>query len=217
MDNQPLPPMQPLPSVQPLPPEDQLGASYLDKISSKTVAKDSLFSGRMLVLIGILVCTIIGTIGIMIASGGESPKTSSETLYLRATNLQKTATNYHKFLKSSSLRAANTTFQVQLTDLIQNLKSELEKINIKVDKIGKELKADESTRIEKINDALEDSRLNVRLDRDYAKEMSFQLNLMISLMQKIEKSAKKDYKTMLETARPKLQSISEHFSQFTDD
>jgi hypothetical protein len=212
MDNQPLPPM------QPLPPTDQVDISYLDQIAVKPKVKNGFFSGRMLVLLGIAVVAIGGAIAIMVANGGKpAPKTNSETLYLRATNLQKTAAKYHRYLKNSSLRAANATYQIQLTDLVQNLKTELAKVSIKVDKIDKKLKTTESTRIEKIDKAFEDSRLNVRLDRDYAKEMSFQIDIMITLMQKIEKSAKTDYKTMLEATQPKLKSMAEQFSKFEDD
>jgi hypothetical protein len=172
----------------------------------------------MLVLLGALLAVVVVAIAaIAFSGGGKTPKTNSETLYLRITNLQKTAAKFHKSLKNNSLRATNTTFQTQLTSILQELGTQLPKDGIKPDKIEKKLKTDEQARIDKINDTLEDARLNVRLDRSYAIEMSYQIELVISLMQKIERTAKKDYKSLLENTIPKLESMGGQFSKFADD
>ncbi|MDR1032489.1 MAG: hypothetical protein LBL84_00565 [Candidatus Nomurabacteria bacterium] len=211
MDNQALPPIQPAPSANPP------GAEYLDQIAVKPKSKTGFFSVRMLVLLGLLVVSIVSFVAIAASSSGKSPKANSETLYLRVSNLQKTADKFHKHLKSSSLRAINATYRTQLTSVAQELSGQLPKLDIKTDKIDKKVKADETTRIDKINQELEDARLNVQLDRNYAKEMAYQIELVVSLMQKIEKSAKKDYKTMIESTLPKLESMANQFSKFTDD
>lgn len=148
--------------------------------------------------------------------GGQSPKQSTETLYLRMTNLQATATKYQKYLKSSKLRAINTSFLTQMTNTQRDLTTQMTALDIKPDKISKETKQKETDYIAKINTSLENARLNVALDRNYAREMAYQIGILLATMQKIEKSAKPEFKTFLSGAQENLKVYSDQFSKFSD-
>ena len=200
----------------PISPIQDFDTAYLDQIATPSNQRSSFFSGKILILFGALAAVLVFAIVLMFANSGKSPKLSSETLYLRTTNMQKIATQQHKNLKNGSLRAINATYQVQLTGIIQQLNTEFEKLKISPKKIAKELTASEQAHVDKINKALEESRLNTYLDRDYAKEMSYQIELMISTIQKIERTAESGYKEMLAENRTYLKLISNQFSKFTD-
>ena len=214
MENQPVPQFQT--------PQDatKFDPDYLKQIASKPKSKSGLFSAKMFILLGGLLVTIIAAFVLMIISNNNaaSPKVDSETLFLRTTNLQKTAKSYHKYIKSSSLRAINSSYQVQLADTLRELNANLVNMNIKTNKIKKELVEEEQSRVVDIDNALNDARLNVRLDRNYAQEMAYQTKLVLALIQKLEHSTRaKDYKAMLETSRTNLEPIASQFSEFIAD
>ena len=62
---------------------------------------------------------------------------------------------------------------------------------------------------------LEDARLNAVFDRTYAREMTYQLATVDSLMNQVYKSTKStSLKTFLESSNSNLQSLKKQFSEF---
>jgi hypothetical protein len=207
MDNQPLGQSAP----------QNFGNDYLNQIAVKPKAKSGLFGNKMiLVLGGVLVLAVVLLFVSIIGRSGQSPKQSSEVLYLRMANLQSTASKYQKYLKSSKLRAINTSFMTQMTNTQREFSTQMTTLEIKPDKISKETKQIEIDYIAKVNSSLENARLNVALDRNYAREMTYQIDLVLSQMQKIEKTAKQDFKTALAEMQKNLKPYSEQFNKFSD-
>jgi hypothetical protein len=173
----------------------------------------------MLVLLGGLGLAVILLLVLVITNfnNQKTPKSLTETIYLRITNLQTTAKKYHPQLKSSALRATNASLNTQLTNINRDISAQFSALDIKKDKIDKKLKATETDRIDQANKSLETARLNVRLDRTYAKEMTFQVNMLVTLIQQTAKKAKKDYKTTLELAAKDFQTIANQFAAYSDN
>jgi hypothetical protein len=201
-----------VPSVQPT------SADYLDSIAVKPTNNVKLLSGKMLILFAALAVVLVGAIGLMFSGGGErrTPRADSETLFLRMTNLSTVAGDFQGFLRGNRLRAANATFRTQLASSLTSLTPQLANIGINTQRIDERRTASEQELLDQISQSLENERLNVRLDRSYAREMSYQLEMLLILIERIENSANDEYSAVLTNIHTGITASRENFSRLVE-
>lgn len=187
---------------------------YLDSISSapKKSAKgpaDLLFFG---VLIGgLLIALLVGAF--MLLGDGGGKKTDFTTLAVRLTNLQSVADNSKKNIVSSKLRATNTSLSLALTNANRDITDSLTQNGVESGKLDPKITAQENT--DELNGRLEDARLNGIFDRIYAREMSYQVDTVLILIEQLESKARhSSQKEFLSATHANLKPLQEQLSKF---
>lgn len=207
--------------------------AYLQQISSPTPqqAKSpiaSLFSGRLIkILIGLAVLAIlIIIIGSLIPqNSGNSERSQVEQIQLRSSNLIKTIGTYNKSLKSSSLRSTGQSLSSVLAETNRNLAALLksdysvsEEEKESASSLSKDTKTSEENYINKLNQTLENARLNANLDRTYARQMALETAILSSLESSLlAKTSNNNLKTILTTSLNNLSPLHNAFDNFTDN
>ncbi len=197
------------PNEQPTHPID-----YLDSISTapkKTTGgpADKLFFG--ILGLGVLVVLLVGAL--MVFGGGASQKSDLSTLSVRLKNLQSVADGAKRNITSSSLRAVNTNLSLALTNANRDIGDSLFESGIETGKIDPKITAREST--DELNERLNDARLNAIFDRTYAREMTYQIDTTLILLETLEgKTKNKIQKEFLSATHKNLAPLKEQFSSF---
>lgn len=190
-------------------------STYLDQIAPKPV-KTSIFQqkpivfGAIALLAFIVICAFALIVGSL--SGGIAP---TKRLAARLVNTQQVVTSAVPNIKNTRLRALNSNLKIILTNTIRDASPILAKDKIDINKLDKDTLAKEPNT--KMLERLEDARLNAIYDRTYAREMAYQVETIISLMQEIKKSGKKDLKTFLTTAIDNLSPIQKQFEDYNSN
>lgn len=184
---------------------------YLDQIAPTNAKKPGIISNRPILFgaIAIVLLLVVILIGSLF-SGGVKP---SEKLAARLTITAETVESATGIIKSSKMRALNTDLKLFLTNTIRDIEPFLTKNGIKIEKLSDKVLEDESNADLLIR--LEDARLNGIYDRTYAREMSYQLDTILTLMRQIGKSASTEgFKSFLDNAIINLEPIQQDFSDF---
>lgn len=117
-------------------------------------------------------------------------------------------------IKNSELRSTNSNVKISLTNTKRDLVTPLTTIGIDAEKLSTSLTSSESG--EAMLTRLEDARLNAKYDSTYAREMSFQLsNLLTLLRQLYNSSSNENNKAFLETTYKNLEPVQESLSKFS--
>lgn len=188
-------------------------ADYLNQISTHIPQKKNILSGKPPLLIAgvgaVILLILIMTISSLF-TGGVKP---TEQLAARLVSTSSTAESATANLKSSQLRALNSNLKLYLTNTIRDITPILAANSVKISSLNKKAVAAESN-VDLLS-TLEDARLNAVYDRTYAREMSYQLDTILTLMLKINNSTtSKSLKTFLADARTNLVEIQKQFSAF---
>jgi len=201
-------PQQP-PQLSPTP----LPSNYLDQIAP--AQKVPVMNSKLVLgLIGGGIILLIVLVILIISSSGGSSATSLERLSLRLETLQKVSTTAQKNIKSSNLRTINSNLRTSLINANRDIATPLAAANITTKKIDKTIIAEENG--EKLTAALEDGRLNATFDRTYAKEMSYQLDRTVALMNSLFKTTNsKSLKTFLSGSTKDFESLQKQFADYT--
>lgn len=210
-------PQQPQPQYQPpqLSP-NPVPADYLDQISGPQ--KQPGMSGKLFfgIIIGAVVL-VVAAVLMMIAAGGSGGKQiSAERLGLRLQNLQKTSENAQKNIKDTQLRALNSRLTTQLTDINREIAAPLEAADINLKKVDKSTSSRETKSTTELTTKLEDARLNDTFDRDYAREMNYQLETSAIMMQTLYKSSKsKSLREFLQGSYDDFSTLQKEFAAYS--
>ncbi len=203
------------PQQQPQLSSEPIPANYLDQISApagKSGPSNKLFFG---VIIGGAILVIIAVL-LLMSSGGGGKQISVERLSLRLQNLQSISKDSHKNIKSTQLRALNSRLTTQLTDINREIAAPLASAGITAKTIDKKTSSQEAKLKTDIMAALDDSRLNATFDRDYSREMSFQMENTAILMDSIFKSTKsKSLKDFLSKSYPDFSALQKEFASYS--
>lgn len=188
-------------------------ADYLNQISTHIPQKKNFLSGKPPLLVAGVAAVILLVLIMAVSSifsGGIKP---TEQLAARLVSTSSTAENATTNLKSSQLRALNSNLKLYLTNTIRDITPILATDGVKISSLNKKATAAESN-VDLLS-TLEDARLNVVYDRTYAREMSYQLDTILTLMLKINNSTNsKSLKAFLADARTNLEAIQKQFSDF---
>lgn len=192
--------------------QNQYSIDYLNQIAPqapKRGVKDMFFfwiiGGGLLLAAIVLIITL---------SSGGGPKHDMQVLAARMETLQKITSDTQKSLKSSALRSTNSNLTIFLTNANRDIAAPLSANGVDVKKLDSAITAAEKG--DKLTQTFEDARLNAVLDRTYAREMTYQLQTIAVLEQKIYKATgSKTLKDYLEKTDADLQPLIKQLSDFS--
>lgn len=186
---------------------------YLDSISTvpkgtKKGPSDMVFFGA--IIGGLLIALIVG-IFVFLSSGND--KADLSTLSIRLANLQTVADDSQKNAVSSRLRGTNTSLSLTLANANRDIGPLLAEHDVDPKKIDAKITAAENT--DDLNERLEDARLNGIFDRIYAREMAYELETVLILLEQLNSNTKsKEQKEYLATTYDNIRPIQESFAKF---
>ncbi|HET6746634.1 MAG TPA: hypothetical protein VFH06_00830 [Candidatus Saccharimonadales bacterium] len=196
------------------PDQNQYPIDYLNQIAPQQ-PKAGMSRSKFLLLMGGGLFLIIIVVVLMLSAGGGGPKDKMQTLAARMITLQDISKKAQPNLKSSALRATNSSLTILLTNANRDIADPLKINGIDVTKLDKNIQAKEDGQA--LKDKLEDARLNAVYDRTYAREMTYQLQTTSALMGDIyDNSNSKSLKDFLLATDNNLQPITKSLSEFSD-
>lgn len=205
---------------QPTPPQEPLPTDYLNQIAPETPKKSIFHLGmRQIIAMGIALIIFVTLISIIANAIVGNQKQPLQQLAARLSTTQAVVADAQPNLKSTKLRSLNSNLKLYMTNTNRDIAAPLLTTGVNVAKLDKKVLAAESTTA--LSSRLEDARLNAVFDRTYAREMTYQLGTLLTLMEKIYNSTKDaELKAFLTSAYDSLQPTQESFATFssaTDD
>lgn len=200
------------PTPQQSPP--QYSIDYLNQIAPQ---QQKTAPNKLLVIVGILVILLIVTFAVTGLSrmGGASSGTKLQTLAARLATLQDIAEDARPNIKNNQLRATNSSLNLHLANANRDIAEPLSTNGINIKKLDKSIVAREDG--SKLAGTLEDARLNAIYDRTYAREMGYQLNTTLLLMDDIAQSTNsKSLDAFISTTKANLEPIEQQLDGFID-
>lgn len=196
------------------PDQHEYSIDYLNQIAPQAPKKGLSPKLRIIVLAlgGVTLLTII----LMIIAGLNAPRTDdAQHLAARLQSTQKIVDAAQSNLHSSQLRSLNVNLNIYLSNANRDIAAPLKNNGINPAKLNKSIVARENGAT--ITATLDDARLNAVYDRTYAREMTYQLETTMVLMQQIYRSTKStSLKTFLQTEYDNLTPIQKGFAEFND-
>lgn len=194
--------------MPPSQPPGYVPTNYLDQIAppeKKPSLNNKFFFG--LVGGGLLLIVIFG---FFILSAGASPTKNLQRLAARLTNLEQVAEDSQGKIKDSKLRSINSSLLLYLKNTNRDMEAPLKADNIKLKK------NDVDPTAAKLNETLENARLNATFDRTYASEMKHQLETTSIIMNSVYKTTnKKSIKAFLEPSAKDLASLYKQLAEYS--
>jgi hypothetical protein len=195
------------------PNQNEYPIDYLNQIAPEQ-KKPLMNSKIVLVIVGIgaILAAVVGFL-LLVNSGGASDSQKLQTLSARMQTLEKISKSAEKNIKSSALRSTNSTLSLFLTNANRDIVTPLKNNSIKATNLDKTIVKKEDGA--KVITTLENARLNAIYDRTYAREMSFQLDTVASLMKQIYTTTKsKSLKDFLLSTDTNLKPIRTQLADF---
>ena len=203
------------PPQEPLPPQQPAPVNYLDQIAPQAPKKSLFTFGiKQVAVVGaaLIVLVIILAVTVNSLAGGRTEPL--EKLSTRLSVTEKLVTGAQKNLKSSKLRSLNSNLTLYMANTNRDIATPLTNAGVNTAKMSPKVIAAESTT--KMTERLESARLNAVYDRTYAREMAYQLDTLLTLMNQIYLSTSSaSLKTFLKTAYDNLKPTQESFQSFS--
>lgn len=193
-------------------PQSQYSIDYLNQIAPKPARRG--FNNQILVFAaiggGILILIIIVA---SLLGAGSVPTTNMETLAARLETLTTISQDAQVNIKSNQLAGINSELNIFLTNADHDMATPLLNNGIDVKNLDKTIVAAENG--SSLKAKLDDARLNAVFDRTYAREMSYELETVHSLMQTIYNSTRStSMKSFLQTTDSNLAPIKQQMDTF---
>lgn len=185
---------------------------YLNQIATPTPPQGMNKRTKLILVIG----GVIAVLSLfLIAMSSMNKDVSSETaikLAGKLSMLESLATKYNPKLKSSDIQEANTSFKSLLVTSTRSYNDALRSYEINVKKQGRTIKS--LAKNKELDDKLEDAHLNSRLDRVYAKEMTFQIQEVLLMMKQLQRTVRtKEMKEFIDKTTADLNNIKSIFEK----
>ena len=196
-------------------PQQQLPPNYLDEIAPQAQKRSfAIARTPLLVLIGIIAVVLVSILAIVIGQINGGRLVPWEQLSARLTSTSAIVQSSNGKIKNSQLRSTNSSLNLLLTNTQRDLAAPLVTLGIKSDKLSKSVVAAESS--DEMIARLEDARLNAKYDSTYAREMSYQLaNLLTLLRQMYSSSSSETNKAFLTATYESVEPIQKSLSEFS--
>ncbi|RKW02157.1 MAG: hypothetical protein D8B38_03540, partial [Candidatus Saccharimonas sp.] len=195
-------------------PDTSFPVDYLNEIAPK---QQPVQMNRFAVfgLIGGVLLLAFAIVMMMVNSQPNYTKQAQSTL-ARIETLQAATKEQQSRLTENELSSMNTTLTTSLGSMGTELKSSLKDAKIKTELIG-DAKKTEKAYSDKLSKTLEDAYLTGALDRVYAREMSYQLSILKSYLQKLKTASgnRKAIADYVATNSKTLDAATKSFSNFT--
>ena len=159
---------------------------------------------------------VIGGIA-SIAGGSSSERDYLDRIYLRANNLMTAMSTYNKKVKSSSLRSMGNSLNAVLSETSYNVSTILkENYEATPGKPAKEkILKEEEQDLTDLTDSLENARISGTLDRVYAHNFTYAIDMLLNLeSEAINKAKKQNTIDALTTSRTNLDQLYTQFDNF---
>ncbi len=195
-------------------PDTSFPVDYLNEIAPKQqpvqVNRFAVFG-----LIGGVLLLAFAIVMMMVNSQPNYTKQAQSTL-ARIETLQAATKEQQSRLTENELSSMNTTLTTSLGSMGTELKSSLKDAKIKTELLG-DAKKTEKAYADKLSKTLEDAYLTGSLDRVYAREMSYQLSILKSYLQKLKTASgnRKAIADYVATNSKTLDAATKSFSNFT--
>lgn len=194
------------------PDENQYPVDYLNQIAPQE-KKPVVGKKMMIILIAGVILAAVTIVLVLSSLGSSGPTQNMQTLAARLETLKTISDKSQKSIKSGALRSTNSNLTLFLANTNRNIVEPLAKNDVDIKKIDKSITAKENG--DELTKTLEDARLNAVFDRTYAREMAYQLETVVALMQAIYQStSSKSLKDFLTAADNDLQPIKTQFADF---
>lgn len=186
-------------------------SDYLNQIAPPPPKKVS-FVRKQPILVGVICLVLVLIIFTILGSSSGNTKPPEQlAARLIATNV--VVDDATSKIKNNQLRALNSDLKLCLTNAVRDIAAPLIEINLNIKKLNKKVVLAESNA--ELLVKLEDARLNGVYDRTYAREMTYKLSTILTLMQQVNSSTKnKDLKNFLDNTTKNLQPIQKRFADF---
>ena len=195
-------------------PDTSFPVDYLNEIAPK---QQPVQMNRFAVfgLIGGVLLLAFAIVMMMVNSQPNYTKQAQSTL-ARIENLKAATKEQQSRLTENELSSMNTTLTTSLGSMGTELKSSLKDAKIKTELVG-DAKKTEKAYSDKLSKTLEDAYLTGSLDRVYAREMSYQLSILKSYLQKLKTASgnRKAIADYVATNSKTLDAATKSFSNFT--
>ena len=195
-------------------PDTSFPVDYLNEIAPKQqpvqINRFAVFG-----LIGGVLLLAFAIVMMMVNSQPNYTKQAQSTL-ARIETLQAATKEQQSRLTENELSSMNTTLTTSLGSMGTELKSSLKDAKIKTELTG-DAKKTEKAYADKLSKTLEDAYLTGSLDRVYAREMSYQLSILKSYLQKLKTASgnRKAIADYVATNSKTLDAATKSFSNFT--
>jgi len=188
------------------PQNGQTPVDYLNQIAPQAPKKPlfQLSIGKV-VIIGLVLIAIVIILSVVMGALNSDKKEPWQQLSARLDTTSTLSSGATPHIKSSQLRSLNSDLTLYLTNTTRDLSDILEAKEIQTSKIPPSIIDSESG--DAIVAELEDARLNNVYDITYAREMSYQLSRLVSLLEHMLNSAQGTAKEFLSTALENIKPL----------
>lgn len=201
--------MQPQAPLQP-----EYSIDYLNQIAS-TPHKQPVNKTMVFLVFGGALFVIILFIFALIAHSGSGPTTNMEILSARLQTLQSISTAANTSIKSDALLSINSNLSTSLTTANAESVTPLKNNGINPHQLPKAITS--ANNGAKLTSELQNAQLNAVYDETYAREMTYQLTTLISLMKEIYHStSSRSMKAFLQTTDTNIQPLETDLANFND-
>ena len=170
----------------------------------------------LLILGGVAILAIIIIIVGMLSGSGTSGVDLVSKINVRSDNLIATINTYNQQVKSSELRSIASSLSSVLTETSSKT-SELLNSVYNQKKVSDSITKKETTYIEEVDADLEAARLNGLLDRNFARQLTLQTGLLLSIESEcLSKTKNNDVKNVVSNSYANLATIYETLSNYSD-
>lgn len=204
------------PYQQPNQPEQsEYSIDYLNQIApekpkSNTPNKIVLIGGGV---VGLL--SIILIVGLLFTSGSRNTGQIAVDLSSQLGTLRDISKEQQDNLRNNVLRNYNSALTLQLTNASTDLEAALEAEEIEPGKLSKEDQEEQEAFKAELDAKFENAALNIQLDRTYAREMTYQLNVIDSMITSVaDKSSSTLMDEFVEANQSNLQAIAKDLDEF---
>jgi predicted outer membrane protein len=194
---------------QPLPPD------YLDQIAPQVQKHSFLMNKTLLIILSCIgAIAVVIVLALVVGMINSSRKEPWQRLSLRLAATSEVAASSEGKIKNSQLRSTNSTVTISITNAQRDIAEPLSAIGITPKEIPTSVTSSESSAA--MLARLEDARLNAKYDSTYAREMSFQLsNLLTLLRQTYASSSNEMNKKFLMTTYDNFAPLQKSLAEFS--
>lgn len=194
------------------PNQNQYPIDYLNQIAAPP-PKKSLFDRKLLVVIGIGVVLLVIIMVMSLLSSGSNNVDRLTHLAARLQTLQQVSQDASQNIKDSSLESTNSSLTILLANANRDALTQIDNAGGKSTSLNKTIVAEESGT--DLKNELEDARLNATFDRNYARDMDYQLQTVLVLLQDINsRTNSTSLKNFLSQTYNNLQPIDKQLKAF---
>jgi hypothetical protein len=202
-------PEQPTSTPPPLP------SDYLNQIAPQAPKRMPFTLGiKQVAVLGVALILLVIILSVVVSSIAGGSRQPLERLSARLTATEAVVVDAQSNLKSSQLRSLNSNLKIYMTNTNRDVTTPLLAAGIDTKKISESVLKSEST--DQLTTRLENARLNAVYDRTYAREMSYQLSTLLTLMNQIYGSTNnQQLKTFLKSSYDNLVPTQKSFADFS--